>query len=72
MKKLTKKKINELEKHKNDVYELTDALKKYLKEQDCLINEQTVEAVLKISPGKFQTNPTDSFQTVHYLRIQFY
>ncbi|XP_048521645.1 uncharacterized protein LOC109544256 isoform X2 [Dendroctonus ponderosae] len=69
MKKLTKKKINELEKHKNDVYELTDALKKYLKEQDSLINEQTVEAVLKISPDTSQNclEPTTRRKVIYLI-----
>ncbi|KAL1502417.1 hypothetical protein ABEB36_007559 [Hypothenemus hampei] len=48
MKKLNKKKIYELEKYKYDVNELIDALKKYLKEHDCLVNDQTVESVLVI------------------------
>ncbi|CAG9770787.1 unnamed protein product [Ceutorhynchus assimilis] len=55
MKKLTKKKINELEKYKNDVYELAEALKKYLKEQDCLVYEDTVELVLRVAPDSSQS-----------------
>lgn len=52
MKKLNKKKINELEKYKNDIHDLTDALKRHLKEQDCLVSEETIELVLRASPGK--------------------
>lgn len=52
MKKLNKKKIKELEKYKNDVPELTDALKKYLKDHDSLICDDAVESVLRITSGK--------------------
>ncbi|XP_050302962.1 uncharacterized protein LOC126740816 isoform X3 [Anthonomus grandis grandis] len=50
IKKLNKKKINELEKYKNDVLELAEALKKYLKDQDCLVTPDALESVLRISP----------------------
>lgn len=52
MKKLNKKKIKELDKYKNDVPELTDALKKYLKDHDSLISDDVVESVSRITSGK--------------------
>ncbi|XP_066153689.1 uncharacterized protein [Euwallacea fornicatus] len=55
MKKLNKKKIGELDKYKNDVYELTDALRRYLKDQDCLVFDNIVESVLRIVPDNSET-----------------
>ncbi|XP_057667724.1 uncharacterized protein LOC130900840 isoform X2 [Diorhabda carinulata] len=49
LKKMSKRKLTEMEKYKNDVYDLTDALKKYLKEGcDFTITKETVEYVNKI------------------------
>ncbi|XP_072394007.1 uncharacterized protein [Diabrotica undecimpunctata] len=49
IKKMLKKKLGDLDKYKNDVYELTDALKKYLREGcDSLVTKETVEYVNKL------------------------
>lgn len=46
LKKLHKKKSNELDKYRNDVYDFCDALKKYLKEcSEPLIDGSTVERI---------------------------
>ncbi|XP_074032833.1 uncharacterized protein isoform X2 [Leptinotarsa decemlineata] len=53
VKKMAKKKISEMEKYKNDVYELIEALKKYLKQDyECLVTKEAVEQITKICDNK--------------------
>ncbi|CAG9854322.1 unnamed protein product [Phyllotreta striolata] len=49
VKKMLKRKLSDLEKYKNDVYELTDSLKRYLREGcESLVTKDVVEQVNKI------------------------
>ncbi|KAG5899630.1 hypothetical protein JTB14_036003 [Gonioctena quinquepunctata] len=49
VKKLTKKKITEMDKYKNDTYELNEALKKYLQQvHEPLVTKEAVEQVNKL------------------------
>lgn len=53
MKKMTKKKIHEIDKYKYDVHELTDCLKRYLRDYpEKLITKDVVEQVEKLC-GKY-------------------
>ncbi|CAG9820474.1 unnamed protein product, partial [Phaedon cochleariae] len=49
VKKMTKKKTAEMEKYKHDVYELTDSLKKYMREvHEPLVTKEAVEHINKL------------------------
>lgn len=51
-KKLSKKKLTDLDKYKNDVHELCSSLRAYLQSQEPLVTRQVVEQVIKIC-GKY-------------------
>ncbi|XP_060533737.1 uncharacterized protein LOC132706420 isoform X2 [Cylas formicarius] len=57
LKKIVKKKFSETDKNKNDIHDLTDALKRYLRESgEVLVTKEAVEQVLFISGDNKQVD----------------